>query len=430
MLTTPLTTIGTILGVKAFGNLLSSLSGETEEEQKIRESRKGVAKIPFVNVPLSFKVGKSEVNAARYLSPLYLYNRGDSEMELSEISKFLPFQLQPKEEGQLIPRPAFADASWGWVGSVIADKDFRGMPISDPHKTQYTDPNTPTEVKIWNVLNYVGRSQIPFWKGTEDIVNAATGQLDYYGRKRTWEQAILNNVIKIQQFDKPELKNYVEGNLDYLTSKYASLAQKMGDAQNVFYKTMKEAQDKGLDEEATKVVYEDAVRLRDKSVNKSLKEQIPVFQEIERMMEVYKKWNPEDPFIKENFQNIEEGKSRRFNVLDEIDLEKNHRDVYVLLKRNGMVKKPDIPKYYRGTPLTDEEKKNYSNIYWSEFIRFLDLRAVLDQEGIDQYKERVTGRIEADTPTGNRTVTKLDNIVNDAATRAREKADREFRQNR
>src|ERR1035437_4546673 len=64
LLTTPLTTIGTLMAVKMLGNLSSALSGETEEEQKIRENRKGVPSIPFINLPLSFKIGKSEVNVA------------------------------------------------------------------------------------------------------------------------------------------------------------------------------------------------------------------------------------------------------------------------------------------------------------------------------------------------------------------------------
>ncbi len=427
MLTAPLTTIGTLMAVKMLGNLSSALSGETEEEQALREGRKGVPRIPFVNIPLSFKVGKSEVNVARYLSPLYLYNRGDSEMELSELSKFMPIQFQSVEEGKIIPKPAFADATWGWLGSVIADKDFRGMSIADPKLTKYNDPNTPTDEKVFNVLNYIARSQIPFYKGTADIVNAATGQLDYYGRKRTWEQAILNQVIKIQQFDKPELKTYVERNLNYLTSKYASLATKMGDAQGVFYKTLKEAEDKQLSPEAQQRIYESASKLRDKSVGKSLKEQIPVYQEIERLTSVYKKWNPQDPFIQENFQNIESGKNQRFNVLSGIDLQKKYPKEYSLLKKNDMLKSPEIPKFYRGKALTEDEKKTYSNIYWSEYIRILDSKDLLTQEDIDVKKARIARREKADTEEGTKEITKLQDIAADAASKARKLAEKHFR---
>jgi hypothetical protein len=427
MLTTPLTTIGTLMMVKMLGNLSSALSGETEEEQMLREGRKGVPRIPFVDIPLSFKVGKSEINVARYLSPLYLYNRGDSDMELSELSKFMPIQFQQREEGKMWPLPAFADATWGWLGSVMTDKDFRGISISDPKRTTYTDPNTPTEGKIFNVMNYIARSQIPFYKGTSDIINGATGQLDYYGRKRTWEQAILNNIINIQQFDKPELKNYVERNLNYLTSKFASLTTKMGDAQGVFYKTMKDAEDKGLSKEAQEKIYESASKLRDKSVNKSLKEQIPVYQEIERLTGVYKKWNPQDPFIQENFQNIESGKNQRFNVLDKIDLQKKHPSEYSILRKNDMLKSPEIPKFYRGKALTDEEKKTYSNIYWSEYIRILDIKDLLTQEEIDVMKERIARREVADTEEGMKEITRLQDLTANASSRAKMLAERSFR---
>jgi len=37
-------------------------------------------------------------------------------------------------------------------------------------------------------------------------------------------EAILNSFIKIQEFDKPELKLYMENRIDYLTNKYTNLA--------------------------------------------------------------------------------------------------------------------------------------------------------------------------------------------------------------
>jgi hypothetical protein len=430
MVMTPLTTIGTIMAIKMLGNLSSALSGETEEEQATREGRKGVPRIPVVNIPLSFKVGKSEVNVARYLSPLYLYNRGDSEMELSELSKFMPIQFQQKEEGKMFPLPAFADATWGWLGSVATDKDFRGMSISDPKRTKYTDSNTPTwgtDGLVFNVLNYAARSQLPFYKGSVDIFNAATGQLDYYGRKRTWEQAILNNIVKIQQFDKPELKNYVERNLGYLTSKYASLATKMGDAQGVFYKSLKEAEDKELSPEAQQAVYESASKLRDKSIQKSLDEQIPVYQEIERLTSVYKKWHPEDPFIEENFQNIQAGKNQRFNVLNDVDLQKRYPQEYTLLKKNDMLKKPEVPSYWEGKQLTEDERKNYVNIYWSEYMRNLDSMGLTTQEEMDEAKKTITDMVESTThPTPDKRTT-LQEMATDAASSARDVANSEFR---
>ncbi len=390
LLTTPLTTIGTVMLIKMLGNLTSALSGETEEEQAIRESRKGVAKIPFVNVPLSFKVGKSEVNVARYLSPLYMYNRGDSEMELSELSKFMPIQFQQKEEGNIFPAPAFSDATWGWVGSVITDKDFRGISIQDPHSTRYTNPNITTDERVFNVLDYVARSQIPFYKGAQDIYKGVTGQLDYYGRKRDWKQAILNNIIKIQEFDKPELKSYVERNIDYLTNRFAALSERMGDANNDFLKTVQNAKEQGLSDKVIQDIYEEQDKIRSKRLQKSLDEQVPVMEELERLTGVYKKWYPQDPFIQENFENLEKGKNRRFNIQDDIDLQKKYKDVYVLLKNNQLLERPVMPQKIQGKEvvLTEDLKKQYLNEYWSEYVRLLDARIGLTEEEIAEAKQK------------------------------------------
>jgi len=427
ILTTPLTTIGTLMAIKMLGNLSSALSGETEEEQTIREERKGVAKIPFVSIPLSFKIGKSELNVARYLSPLYMYNRGDNEMDLGELSKFMPLQLQKREEGNIFPIPAYADAAWGWVGSVLSDRDFRNMSIQDPQATRYTNPNITTDERIFNVLDYSLRSQVPFYKGAQDIYKGATGQLDYYGRKRTWYQAIMNQIIKIQEWDDPERKAYVERNLNYLTSKYASLAARMGDAQGNFFKAIKYAEDKGLDVGVIEKLYESEGKIRDKRLQKSLDEQIPVMEEIDRLTGVYKKWYPNDEFLDKNFRNVQSGKNQRFNVLNDIDLQKNYPEEYTLLRNNNLLKKPTIPAYWQGTPVTEAERKNYANIYWSEYMRNLDLMGLTTQEEMDEAKEMITKITESTTRPSPDERTSLQEMASDAASIARDIANSEFR---
>lgn len=429
MLTAPLTTIGTMMMIKVFGNLASALSGESEEEQEVRETRKGVPRVPIVDIPLSFKVGKSEVNVARYFTPLYIYPQGDSDMDINEMSKFMPIQLQKKEEDQLFPMPAFADATWGWVGSVLADRDFRMMSIQDPNSTRYTNPNITTTERIKNVLDFVARSQVPFYRGSEDIFKGATGQLDYYGRKRTWYQAILNNIVKIQQFDKPEMKNYIERNLSYLTSRYASLATRMGDANGELFKAVKYAQDKGLSADVVEKIYEKESQKRDKRLQKSLDEQIPVLQEIERLSKVYQKWYPGDPYIDENFENIQSGKNQRFNVLNDIDFQEKYKDEYLLLKSNGLLKRPEIPSYINGLALTEEQRKKYASDYWSEYIRQLDSLIGLTQEEFDEEKGMIVGREPSTTTPGPKEKSLLDAKASSAAAYARGIADMYLRSN-
>jgi hypothetical protein len=406
------------------------MSGESEEEQKVRESRKGVATIPGLHIPLSFKIGKSEWNFARYLAPLYIYKYEDSEMDLADLSKFLPFNVDKVERPQLGEKgdvPGFGDAAWGWVGSLIADRDFRGISIQNPKASKYHNPNITTEERILNVLNYVGRTQIPFYKSAQDIYDGATGRLDYYGRNKTFTQSILNSIIKIQQFDKPELKNYIERNITYLTNRFADLSARMGDANSDFLKTVKDAKDKGLSDESVAKIYESADKARAGQLGKSLDEQIPVMQELERLTGVYKKWFPDDQFIQDNYQSLEAGQMRRFNVLDDVDLQKKYPTEYNLLRSNGVLKAPKIPKFYQGQAVTDEQRKVYSNAYWSEYLREMDGLVGMTKEEFAEKKSHFATREKADTQTGYKKVTDLDYIASEAASRAELIAQRAFR---
>jgi hypothetical protein len=127
---------------------------------------------------------------------------------------------------------------------------------------------------------------------------------------------------------------------------------------------------------------------RSKRLQKSLDEQIPVTQELERLTNVYKRWYPDDPFIEENYKNVEEGKSRRFNVLDNIDFQKKYPAEFNLLKSNNLIKAPIIPKYYMGEQVTEDEKKEYTNIYWREYLQNLDSFVGLTPEQFDEAKKQ------------------------------------------
>jgi hypothetical protein len=408
--TSPLTTIGTLMMISLLGKATSALSGETEEEQKIRESRKGVAKIPLpfgMSVPLSFKIGKSEVNVARYLSPLYMYKYEDSDGDFAEMSKFLPFQVQKIERPQLNETgyaPAFGDPTYGFIASVIADRDFRGISIQNPDASKYHNPNITTQERILNVMNYVGRTQVPFYKSAQDMYDGITGNLDYYGRKRDWKQAILNNIVKVQQFDKPEIKSYIERNVDYLTNRFTALSARMGDANSSFLKTMKDAKDRGLTDDVLGKLYQREDKIRASRLQKSLDEQVPVMQELTRLTSAYQKWYPDDPFIQENFQNIQSGKNQRFNVLDDVDLQAKYKDEYTLLKSNNLLKKPIVPSYFNGRELTDEERKDYTSTYWSEYLRQLDMMVGLTpEEFADESKYTVKEEQSVTSPVPDKT---------------------------
>jgi hypothetical protein len=371
----PLTTIGNLALISAIGATFSYMSGETPEQKKEREHRKGTPQIslPFgLSIPLSFKVGKSEVNAARYLSPMYNYVGEDNSATLSDLSKFLPFQFQKKDKSKLFPTAVFGDATWGFVGSaVLADRDFRNQSISNPTSNKWRDPNPSTWSRIINVLHYAARSQVPFFRSGEDIYDAMTGKLDYYGRKRTIIQSLLNNVIKVQQFNDPELKAHMERQLEYTVGEYADLAKSMGDAEGDYNRTVQRAIENGATGDALTRIEKAADRVRASEINHSLKEMIPVNQEIDSLTMMYSKWNPDDPFIKENGTKMREGMTRRFNVLNGVEFQKKYPEEYMLLKNNQVLKAPKVPDYYLQKPLTAEDKERYANIYWTNYLNML-----------------------------------------------------------
>ena len=424
LLTSPLATIGTVMMIKLFGNLTSALSGETDEEQEMRESRKGMPRIPIVNIPLSFRVGDTEINVARYLTPLFIYPQGDSQMDVYDLSKFMPIQLQKPKSGSKIPLPAFADATWGWMGSVLTDRDFRNISIQNPYKTQYTDPNITTDERMLNVLHFVGRSQIPFYRTAEDIIDGITGQLDYYGRKRDWKQAILNNIIKVQEFGDTELKSYMERNIEYLTNRFASLSESMGDANTVFMREMKKAEDLELSDNAMQKLYEDEDRRRSKRMQKSLDEQMVVMDQLEKAVNFYKKLHPGDKFTEENFIDIEAGKNRRFNVQNDVDFQKQHPYEHKLLKEYGILKPPrDVPKSINDTELTEEQRKKYVSIYWTEYLRYLDYQIGLTKEEFVKNEEFVISETKNPSTGKVRKKTMIDSVSEQAYQYAKNVAD-------
>lgn len=428
--TTPLTTIGTLMLIKLAGNLASALSGESEEEQEYRENRKGVPSIPIADIPLSFKVGKSELNVARYLSPLYSYRREDSEADLISLSKYLPLQLQKVEKPQLGETGigvAMGDASWGWLASLVYDRDFRSMSIANPDASRYSNPNISNMERWGNRLHYIARNQIPFYKGAEDMYNGITGNLDYYGRKRDWKQSILNNIIKIQEFDKPELKLYMERDIDYLTNRFAAFSERMGDANARYTKAVNEAADLKLSDKAISRIAEAHDKRRSISIENSTKKQVEIMQELEKKVKAYKRLNPDSPFVEEIVKNIQSGENRRFNVKDDIDLQKKYKEEYTLLKSNGLLKRPEVPTYFEGKVLSEEERKDYTSTYWSEYVKQLDLMIGLTPEEFDEEKKLIVSREQSDTSPKQKETSLLEAKANSAAEMARNIAKMQLR---
>ncbi len=209
--------------------VLSALSGEPEDEREARESRAFIPKIPlgFTDIPLTWKVGKYEVNAARFISPYYVYDAGYRSNTVAELTKFAPIQLSydnkvgfAADYAPVMSDPFIAPL----VQTFVFDRDFRGLPIADPNGSKYTKQTVSGAEAAWNRFNYLGHSYAsPAWGYVANLYSAATGQGDLYGRRRDIPSAILNSVIKVQEMETSDVKKAVINQVKYIDSEYKQI---------------------------------------------------------------------------------------------------------------------------------------------------------------------------------------------------------------
>jgi hypothetical protein len=198
-------TLGMLLAAQA---LASKISGEDEEERKIREERPYTNKIKLgpVTISLTMKFGDSEINVARYLAPYSMYDAGYDSNTLKDVSTYLPFQYDPNTV------IAVNDPLIGPIINLATDKDFRGMPIYDTGANKYISKTVTDDEKIWNGVAFAARNYAaPYYGWGENIYAAATGDKDYYGRSRNMTEALLNTVIKVQKVNNATLQKTYEG---------------------------------------------------------------------------------------------------------------------------------------------------------------------------------------------------------------------------
>lgn len=217
--------LGMMYGV---ARLLSSLSGEPEDEREARESRAFIPKIPlgFTDIPLTWKVGKYEVNAARFISPYYVYDAGYRSNTIAELTKFAPIQLSYDNKVGFASdyMPVLSDPFIAPLAQVAFDKDFRGLPIADPNGSKYTKQTVSTGEALWNRFNYLGHSYAsPAWGYVANLYSAAKGEGDLYGRRRDIPSAILNSVIKVQEMESKDVQKAVINQVKYIDSEYKQI---------------------------------------------------------------------------------------------------------------------------------------------------------------------------------------------------------------
>ena len=183
--------------------LASVWSGESENERKIREGRPGFPKIPMPNwlggdIPLAIKIGDTELNLARFVSPLYIYSTPDQDDVYQLFQRFLPVQIpvpsyttNPSGKGAVWMSQFLKDPIMSPIVQTALNADWKGAPILDPNETIYKQSNLSNTDKIINAVRFLARAYVPYGAYGDDFIRALTGNPDYYGRTKTPGQVAL-----------------------------------------------------------------------------------------------------------------------------------------------------------------------------------------------------------------------------------------------
>jgi len=224
----PLTTAAYLGFLYAAANMW--FNDDDEDIQNIRANRAFIPKI--LGIPLVWQIpGIGEVNVARFAAPYYVYDKGANDNMIAESTDWLPYQWSPSpNDDSFLAGVSTTDPLIGPYIQIAADRDFRGKSIWDPEATKYSGDVATPEERTQNAINYLVRSQIPLFGRAQDMVAAYNGEPDTYGRTRDVKQAILNNIIKVQEFGEEQAKqtitdevNFIKSNIDGLTREIAQL---------------------------------------------------------------------------------------------------------------------------------------------------------------------------------------------------------------
>jgi len=198
----------------------SKLSGESEEEREIRESRPYTTKFQLGGLDISFgwKIGDTEFNVGRYLSPYTMYDKGYKTSTLSEMSEYAPLQIQYLGRGRGLGGyiPKISDPLLGPAAQAIFDVDNNGLSIGDPAKNAFVKQTVTPEQNFFNRAKYVGRSWgTPYAAWAENMMSAFYEKGNYKGEIQNPLNAMLSIAIKNEKID-PDILTEKYGR--YLTS--------------------------------------------------------------------------------------------------------------------------------------------------------------------------------------------------------------------
>lgn len=289
----PLTNIALLAGLNLVASSLSKWADEDETIKQIRERRKFIPKVPLPDalggdIPLVWKTPIGEINAARYFSPFNIYDMGDKGSTVEEVTQFLPYQLK-KTEGNDVPLPQISDPFLGVYAQIAFDKDFRGKPILDPEETKWRSGNATTQEKIQNAATFIARQQIPFFANADDMLRAYNDKPDYYGRNKDLKQALLSNMIKIQDFEKPEAIESLSKEIDYRLGQMDKLNADVATAKNLAEKNVAKINEREISDESKQRLIRGEYMRAENKIAELMDKQAEIKQQLIEPTELLKK---------------------------------------------------------------------------------------------------------------------------------------------
>jgi hypothetical protein len=217
--------------------MFSNLSGESEEERKAREKRPNTTKLELgdlLSVSFGWKIGNSEYNVGRYISPYTMYDKGYKGSTLSDMSEFGPLQVMylGKGTGQGVfgYKLKLQDPLLGPVVQALFNEDNNGLNIEDPRAGKYHSETVSGEQKLYNRLMYIGRSWgTPYASWVTNILDATSEKANYKGQINDPLNAMLSIIVKNEKIDKDILIekyskefNNIQRDIDQIESNWIS----------------------------------------------------------------------------------------------------------------------------------------------------------------------------------------------------------------
>lgn len=284
----PLSSAAFVALIRVISDLASKSSGESEDKKEIRERRPYTPYIPkwfYGGAPLTIKTDVGEINAARFMSPFYSYEKSDNDY-LDKYTKYLPFQLKLVEDINKDSKRVFfpkQDPFLGvWVSAIIDDKDFRGKSIQDPESTKYRNSSISSTDKTLNAANYILRSQLPLYSTAYDLISSINYGEDYYGRIKSPARILIDKFVKSEEINKSFYKNILDKEINSIDREISKLEAMSKDTYSIMKKEIKKIdnllEDGSINQKQYDNRYDYLIKKRDER-NASILDKIAIQQE-------------------------------------------------------------------------------------------------------------------------------------------------------